>query len=223
METVLFILLAAVGIGLAIYFASLRRKKLTAWAGSRGLSFESGHDRSFDERYAFRCLQQGRSRSAYNIMRGTIDGHALTAFDYRYVTGSGKNRRTHTFSAVIVRSRVQLKPLRIRAENVFDKLADFFGAGDIDFESAEFSRAYHVKAPDKRWAYDVLHQRAIEFLLSRPRFSMEMGADEMIVWRNGTFSPERFEEAIEVGGGLLDRLPGYITRAESPDRRGGET
>jgi len=212
METLLFILLAAVAIGVAIYFSRLRRKKLTAWAASRGLTFVAAHDRSFDDRFPFRCLKQGHSRSAYNVMTGRISERDILAFDYRYVTGHGKNRSTHTFSAVILVSSIPLKPLRIRAENVFDRVAEFFGADDIDFESSEFSRAFHVKGSDKKWAFDVLHQRTIEFLLSKPRFSIEMSDREMIVWRGGTFSPERFDEALGVGSGVLDRLPGYVVR-----------
>ena len=212
MERFLFILLAAAVIGAAIYFSRLRRKKLSAWAASLGLAFVAGHDRSFDDRFSFRCLRQGHSRSAYNVMSGRVSDRDILAFDYRYVTGHGKNRSTHTFSAVIIESEVPLKPLKIRAENVFDRVAEFFGADDIDFESAEFSRAFHVKGPDRKWAFDVLHQRTIEFLLSKPRFSLEMSDREMIVWRGGTFSPERFDEALEVGGGVLDRLPRYIVK-----------
>lgn len=212
MNVLLIVVLGAVGIALAIYFGRLRRKKLTAWASSRGLQLEQGHDRSFDERYGFGCLRRGHSRFAYNVMHGELTGRAVTAFDYRYVTGHGKNRSTHSFSAVILGSTIRLKPLRIRAENVFDKVAEFFGADDIDFESSEFSRAFHVKGPDKRWAYDVLHQRTIEFLLSSPRFSIEMAEREMIVWRNGRFAPDRFDEAIRVAEGMLERLPGYVVR-----------
>ena len=33
------------------------------------------------------------------------------------------------------------------------------------FESAEFSRRFHVSSPDKRFAYDVIDPRMMEFLL----------------------------------------------------------
>ena len=43
---------------------------------------------------------------------------------------------------------------------------EFFGHDDIDFESAEFSRNFYVKSSDRKWAFDILHARAMEFLLA---------------------------------------------------------
>ena len=111
-----------------------------------------------------------------------------------------------------------MKPLRIRPENVFDRLTEFFGLDDIDFESAEFSRAFHVKSTDKRWAYDVLHQRTMEYLLEAPRFSMQFDDRCVIAWRNRRFNVETFESAIGVAEGILDRMPEYLLR----DQRNGK-
>ena len=133
------------------------------------------------------------------------------AFDYHYVTGSGKNRSTHYFSAIILRSDVQLKPLSIRPEGIFDRVTEFFGLDDIDFESAEFSRRFYVKSPDKRWAYDVIHPRTMTFLLSMLHFSIELDRTHVIVWKNRRFDTEAFETAIAIAAGLLDNLPTYLT------------
>ena len=215
MAVVGIVLAVGLLIALAAWLAAKRRKELEIWAASHHLSFQPGRDRGFDERYrAFRCLRRGHSRAAFHVVEGTWSGRRLTAFDYRYVTGSGKNRPTHRFSAVILRSRVALKPLHIRPENVFDRVTEFFGLDDIDFESAEFSRAFHVKAADKRWAYDVLHQRIMERLLGMPRFSIEFDDRDVIVWRNRTFSTEMFETAIGVAETILDGLPGYLVRQQ---------
>ena len=202
-----------------IWRGAKRRKELAAWASGKGLYFRPERDGGFDERYPdFGCLRRGHSRYASNIAEGDLNGRRVTAFDYRYVTGSGKNRQTHHFSAVVLRSNVALKPLRIRSENVFDRVTEFFGLDDIDFESAEFSREFHVKSSDKRWAYDVLHQRTMEFLLSMPRFSLEFDTRHAIAWRNRRFNVETFESAIAVVEGILDRMPEYVIR-----QQGGRT
>jgi len=219
-QVVLILVVGAILIAVAAWFSAKRRKELAAWAMAKGLAFRPGRDAGFDEMYHnFGCLRRGHSRSAHNIVEGDWDGRRVTAFDYRYVTGSGKHRQTHHFSAVIVRSDVALKPLRIRAENVFDRVTEFFGVDDIDFESAEFSRAFHVKAPDKRWAYDLLHQRTIEFLLSKPKFSLECDENHVIAWRNRRFDSETFESAIAVVEGILDGIPEYLVRQQKGERR----
>jgi hypothetical protein len=55
-------------------------------------------------------------------MRGKREGRDITAFDYRYVTGHGKSRRVHNFSALIVENPLPLKPLYIRPESILDRL-----------------------------------------------------------------------------------------------------
>ena len=106
--------LVVAGIICAYHAAAKRRKALLAWAMSNGLSFDSSKDRHMDDRFAeFKCLRQGSSRHAYNIMEGDWSGLAITAFDYKYETGSGKNRSVHHFSAVILASPVPLKPLHV--------------------------------------------------------------------------------------------------------------
>jgi len=207
------IVLIGLAFALAWYFASARRKKLRAWAEASGFRFDPRSNRSFDDCYpSFGCLRRGHSRSASNVSEGTRHARPVVAFDYRYVTGHGKNRQVHSFSGVIVDSEIPLRPLYIRSENLFDKIGEFLGVDDIDFESAEFSRVFHVKSPDRRWAYDVLHQRTMEFLLSMPRFSIEFGEGSMLAWRNRRFAPETFDDAIAVAEGILNRLPGYVVR-----------
>jgi len=208
----------AAAIGVAIWFGRKRRKELIAWAASKGLSFSHVKDRTFDDRYPeFGCLRRGHSRYAHNIAEGTWGSRLVTCFDYHYATGSGKNRHDYHFSAVLLRSDVRLQPLRIRPEGIFDKVTEFFGVDDIDFESAEFSRAFHVKAAEKRWAYDVLHVRTMEFLLGMPRMSIQFNDHDVLVWKNRRFKPEQFEEAIAVAEGILDRLPPYLIEQQAND------
>lgn len=217
-SVLLIAVLVIAGLAAAFYFSAKRRKELTSWASSTGLAFSRSADRSFDNRYPeFHCLRRGHSRAAFNVMSGTWHSRSVEAFDYRYVTGHGKNRTTHHFSAVILRSNVPLRPLQIRSENVLDKLTEFFGVDDIDFESDQFSREFHVKSPDKKWAFAVIHQQTMEFLLASPRFSIEFDEQHVIAWRNRRFKVADFQAALRVVEGLLDRLPEYLLREQ---RRG---
>ncbi len=196
-----------------------RREALSAWAAANGLAFNPAKQFGFDARFpAFGCLRQGERRYAYNVLSGTWKQRPFTGFDYHYETysrDSKGHRQTHHhyFSAVVIGSAVPLKPLAIRPEGLFDKLAAAFGFDDINFESAEFSRKFHVKAPDRKYAYDVLHPRAIEFLLQSPVFSLEFDTAQIIAWRAKKFQPPEFEQAAGVVHGLLDQLPAYLVAA----------
>lgn len=218
MPIVFFIILGAVVIAALIYglhAAEKRRKELAAWAQSKGLSFDPQKHRGFDERFPnFKCLKRGHSRYAYNIMSGILGSGEFLGFDYHYTTGSGKNRQDHHFSAVILQSPIMLKPLFIRSENVFDKLTEFAGFDDIDFESAEFSRKFYVKSPDKRWAYDVIHPRMMEYLLTRPVFTIQFDLNRIIAHRNKKFSINDFTQAIEHVEGVIERFPEYLAKQQ---------
>lgn len=222
MGVLIFIAFAALVVVLIVFSsiaAAKRRKALDAWTASKGFTFSTAHDSSFMDRYPeFRALRQGEGgQYAFNIMRGNDRGRSVTCFDYHYRTTStdskGKRKTNHHyFSAVILDAALPLKPLLIRPEGFFDKLTEFFGADDIDFESSEFSRRFFVKSPDKQWAFDVIHQETMEFLLASPRFTLQFAGRDVMVYAGGTFDVSKFERALGVGHGLLDRLPEYLLR-----------
>ena len=196
------------------FFASYkRRQELANWALSKGLSFISGKNGNFDSQYpGFDCLQKGHSRYAYNIMSGTLVSREFLGCDYHYATGSGKSRSEHYFSLVIIKSPILLEPLLIRPETFSDKLAEFVGFSDIDFESAEFSKKFYVKSPDKKWAYDIIHPRMMEFLMNSPEFSIQFDSLSVIVYRDTRFSPAEFEDATNLVTGIFERIPDYVVQ-----------
>jgi hypothetical protein len=205
------------------YKAKRRREMLAAWAGSRGLGFIADQDSGFDERHiGFECLQKGSKRYAYNISEGALNGRRIWAFDYHYETySSSKNGRQthhHYFSAVLIAPNLLLKPLFIRPEHFLDKVTEFFGYDDIDFESAEFSRKFYVKSPDKKWAYDVIGQPTMELLLAAPRFTLQFAGAGVIACRGQTFEVPDFDAAVNLIEGILERLPSSLVRELQPGR-----
>lgn len=208
----IFIVLAIVAVGVLAYLGHLaakkRREALEALASELGLRFDPRHDNAHDDEYAhFEIFRRGHSRSAYNTLHGSleIDGRRFPTkagdFRYRKKTGSGKNRRTitHRFSYLILHLPWRDVPdLLIRPEGMFDQLAGVFGFDDIDFESDEFSRKFHVKSPNRRFAYDVVHPRMMDFLLeaSGPAIDIERGrccaSDGLRSW-----TPEQFVAHID--------------------------
>jgi hypothetical protein len=207
----------AAAIGFAIWNSRMkdkRRKELAGWAQVNGLKFLPEKDHSVWMRYQlFKCLQRGEDRYAYNIMVGTSGTRVMSAFDYHYETHSTNSkgqRQTHHhyLSALVVDAGLPLKPLFIRPEGLLDKVTEFVGIDDIDFESAEFSQKFFVKSPDRRWAYDVLHQKTMELMLAYPRFHIDFqGSQVMAYYDNKTFTLGEFGSALKVVTGILDYLP----------------
>jgi len=212
----LFLAIAAIAIVSVVLGAQARKRRqleLQAWASSHGWHFTVDEVSSLERRFpGFSCLTQGDNRYGYNVVRGTRDDCDLWAFDYHYQTYStdSKGHRTthhHHFSALLVDSGLRLAPLNIRQEGFFDRMKGVFGFDDIDFESAQFSNEFWVTAPDKRWAYDVINQRNMELLLASPRFSLQFDGPHVLAWRNKTFKPPEFEQALSLVLELLAGIP----------------
>ena len=143
----------------------------------------------------FDCLQKGDYCYSYNIIEGTADNRPFRAFDhsYHYEASSsddeswspvlwlmGKDRTDHYFSAVVIEAGIPLKPLFVRPEGFFDKVTEFVGLDHIDLESTEFSQKFRVRSPDRRWAYDVVHQKTMELMLAHPHFLIDFHGSQVM-------------------------------------------
>lgn len=226
-------IVVAILIALGIYWSYQqqlrRRQELAALADRLGWSFDPDHDAGHDDRFGqFAAFQRGHSRYAYNTLCGNLtvgDGvwpAQMGDYHYKVTSSNGKSTTTHTyvFSYLIIHVPYVVTPsLSIRREGLFDKLAGAFGFDDIDFESEEFSRRFHVKSDNKRFAYDVLHPRMMEFMLSSDPPGIEIEAGACCVMDGGaTWSPEEFHRRFEWAKEFFGLWPRHVT-ADLESRR----
>lgn len=213
-------------VGVAIYFGHLaqkkRREEMAALAAQLGWRFDPTKDKSHDDEYAhFEIFRRGHSRCAFNTLTGelTIDERNYPAkmgdFVYKITTSTGKSTQTHTyrFSYLILHLPFANVPdLLIRREGMFDKLAGVFGFDDIDFESAQFSKRFHVKSPDKKFAYDVIHPRMMEYLLGSDPPTVDI-ENRRCCLSNGRsrWSPQEFNATLSWVADFFDLWPDHVT------------
>jgi hypothetical protein len=192
---------------------------LRALAHELDLSFDPSRDYDHDSNYReFDIFRRGRRRAAYNTLSGRIEiGNRdcwLKMGDYRYTIRHGKSSTTHNFSYLILSLPYQYAPkLSIRRESVLDRIAGAVGFDDIDFESAEFSKRFHVKSSDKKFAYDVIHPRTMEFLLSSGCPVLQIENDRCCV-HDGTrtkWDVSDFRKRLWWVGEFLKLWPDYLT------------
>ncbi|MBI4260072.1 MAG: hypothetical protein HY658_05855 [Actinobacteria bacterium] len=173
MEALVFVLiaLAAVGIGvLSWYLKKRRREEFQRMAHQLGLQY-SASDPFGLLGLPFSLFSKGDGRGIENVVWGTWQGLDLKEFDYWYYeeTTDSEGHRSKTyyrFSCAVTEIAALCSPLSISRENVFTRLADRLGFQDIDFELGEFNRAFQVKSKDRKFAYDFVDQRMMQWLLS---------------------------------------------------------
>ncbi|MCP4291323.1 MAG: hypothetical protein GY780_05750 [bacterium] len=191
-----------------------RRAALRHWCRRQGWKMLDHSIQGWNRDYpGIKLFQRGRGREGDNIITGHFRDRPVTLLDYEYVTGSGKNRTTHRHGVTLLSCDFPTIPLQIRREHIFDKVGEFIGAGDINFESAEFSRKFYVKSADRKWAYDVIHTRTMEYLLQAPEYSVEFGFGEIAIIKTGRCNGEHYEEMVAMAMKLHDLIPDYVIKA----------
>lgn len=221
------VVLAAIGMYFAWKAEQKRLEEFRSLASELGLQFSEERDSGHDDRFArFGLFRRGRSRVAYNTLHGRtgIAGHDIRVrmgdFQYKVDRGSGKNRRTETvrLSYLIAWNPIGACPETIvRREGIFDRVAGVLGFDDIDFESVEFSKAFHVSSDDKRFAYDLIDPRMMEYLLASgpPAFELDGGLICLSTGK-GRWEVAEFRRRLDWLGGFLERWPRHLADSMSP-------
>jgi hypothetical protein len=195
--------------------ARKRRQGLIDLAQRLNLGFSQGLDYAIADRFCFlKQLAQGDNRYAVNLLSGTYRQNEILAFDYHYETythdKNGRHTEHHWFSFFILMLPATFPELTIRREGFFTKIAEVFGYGDINFESAEFSKAFNVRSPDKKFAYDVCNARMMEYLLANRDLSLEIENDALALAFTSRLSVEEIESNLQRLVEIRSHLPEYL-------------
>ena len=215
----IIILFAVIVIAAGVYgaiAAKRRRQELSALAVRLGFSFIPDEDRSVADRFNFlNQLAQGSNRYAFNILSGRFRENDVLVFDYHYETHSTDSKghtqtHHHYFSFFIMTLPVNFPELRVTHEGLLSKIAQAFGYDDIDFESAEFSRAFCVRSKDRKFAYDVCNARMIEYLLANRDLSLEIERNALALAFGKRLAAAEIESNLQRLEELRMRVPDYL-------------
>ena len=215
-----FVFIAAVIVVLiaTIYGVILQRKRregLFELAQRLNLDFHGGQDYGIPGRFGFlKQLAQGDDRYAANVLSGNYQQNEILAFDYHYATyhtdKNGTHKDDHWFSFFILTMPTVFPDLTIRRENLLTRVAEVFGCQDIKFESAEFSKTFNVRSPDKKFAYDVCNAKMMEYLLANRDLSIEIENQALALAFNTRLSVEQIEFNLQRLVEIRSRLPEYL-------------
>lgn len=203
-------LIVVAGIAYTYLAAEKRRKELAQLADRAGLVFAPDCGDVYQKYVTFTPFSRGAGWSSSNLLAGERGEVHWELFDYRYTTGSGKNRQTHHCGIAAATVPIWFRKLQIRPEDIFDKVAAFVGYDDINFESNEFSRRYHVSCDVRKFAYDVIHPQMIEFLLARPAHHWQLADNVILIHKSSRYSAADLEQVLTMVEGFIERIPGYV-------------
>ena len=209
------LLIAVIGSIWGAIQARKRQEGLFALSQRLNLGFDPGENYQIAGRFEFlKELAQDENRYATNVLSGNYQQNEILAFDYHYETytqtKNGRQTQHHWFSFFILTLPAFFPDLTIRRENFFTKVAEVFGNDDINFESAEFSKTFCVRSPDRKFAYDVCNAQMIEYLLANRDLSVEIENNVLALAFTTRLSPEQIETNLQWLVEIRTRLPEYL-------------
>lgn len=185
-----------------------RREALAAWAFENQFTpFEANRELEFLKNYE--AWGPGYGHKNFDGYEGKLAGAELKVWQHQSRTKSKDSENIHNFTVLALEMPVPAPNLRIKREHFGHKLVDAFGGEDIDFESDEFSRKFWVKCNDRKFAYDVIHPRMMEFFLTAPNASWQWQG-KLVLHVPGSFKPQRVQPLIDAAAGMVQLLPKHL-------------
>ncbi len=188
-----------------------RHERNRAFAASIGWAYQES-DPDLIGRWQGEPFGQGSARRATEVLRGRFRGRPVTSFTYRWTTGSGKNRTTHTRHVVALDLPAFLPTLQLTPEGFVTAVARALGGQDIRFESEEFNRAWRVQGGDLRFAHGVVHPQMIDRLMRFPLVgsSLRVEGPSVLSWEPGSTDLQRIAERVGALCDLADAVPRHV-------------
>ena len=183
------------------YFDKKRREAIAESLSRMGFSFEPGpKPPSWFSASHLPLFERGRNESAKNIGKLKVGNRELQYFDYRYTTGSGKNKSTHHFSVLCLSGDLNLPEFTLGPEDIFSKIAQGLGYDDIDVAAApEFSKKFVLRGADKEAIQRLFTVEATQALMQHPNLNLEAGRGAIVRYQRGKVDPAQLTSWIEQG------------------------
>ncbi len=219
------VLFAVFGV-IAAQRAAKLRDAMRQFALDRRLALDTSKDHAAPYRVPmrlFREFHRGDDRLCYNQLGGAVRAddadHPIHGgvLQYETVSGSGKNRRktTHRHSYLLVFMPEARAGIWVRPEGFFDRMAAAVGMNDLDFESVEFSDAFHVTAEDERFCYDLFHPPMIEMMLRRRPEGFRLQHGWFAIVASGARGPDWFGPNLDFAADFLAHWPRHLRATEA--------
>lgn len=202
--------LAVVG----VYFlgSGARRKKrarMAAFAAEIGWTYEEDAPHLLG-RWRGDPFRPVSSQSAEHLVRGVFRGRPAAAFEYRYQTGTGDDRKTVVVTVTMLSLPAALPDVELTWEGPGAALVKALGGQDIQFESEDFNRCWRVEGSVLKTAHDVVHPRFMEFMLAGPPDPLRFEGANVWTWHGGHLDPAAIEARFERLSHAADLVPRHV-------------
>lgn len=155
------------------------------------------------------------------MMKGEFKENYMKVRDYSYWADTGNESVQYNWT--ILQTDLDFDAFRLfistRGNRSIKTLFDFEAAGlnRFEFEFDDFNQAFNVYCRDKRFAFDIIHPRMMEFLLRPIENEIQISMIELY-GRSIMFAHEEFLRKsfilsfLDFAHGFLEKIPSYISK-----------
>lgn len=205
-----FIAIALIIAYIGHLFEKKRTRLLSELANEFAFDFAPvGDPTHFDSLKSLNLFSQGRNPVWANLMRGEAGGLAVSIFDYRYTTGSGKHKRTTKQTVICFQFDTPSLPLfSLRPASFWHKVGGWLGMKDIDFDShPKFSSAYYLQGPNEEAIRQVFTSKTLDYFEENRNLSVEAMGDRLLYYAPGVRQdPKKIREFLTRGFEILKQF-----------------
>jgi hypothetical protein len=180
------------------------RKAMEAWASKRGLRFSAADGFDLAKRFGdfWKILApQGAAGKATNLCWGKVGSGEVILFEQSGPSGY----QCACCSCDLPRP---VTAMRIRHRGCLDTLGRWFAYHEIQFESAEFNRAWMVEGDDHQAVFEVVTPQVMEFIMGSGIVCLMTTGNRTMAVMLGALTPERCEQLLGQVQGFARQLAG---------------
>jgi hypothetical protein len=185
----------------------------------------SGDDTSAVDVVGFELFASGEERGTENLLNGVWDGVPVHVFDFwhsteRWPAGLELTDGRVTFTCAVTTVGAALFPLTIARHGVGSRVVGAVSIDDLSFELGEFNDAFDVRCRERRFAYELIDQRMMRWLLTTdPSFTFEVRGRWLLVYAP-RMRPTDLLALLDTLKGFHDHVPRLVGDLYGPEGSG---
>jgi hypothetical protein len=192
-----------------------RRQAMARFARKYGFDFRAKDAKAMSG--DFRLFGRGDGSAARNALSGIWRGVQVKTLDYDYFGtkaswGFYRVKRWRRFSVGIMELGASVPSVITELNGAAGLSSDYMGFHDVQLESEDFNRRYHVTCDDREFAYKFFDGQMLRWLLAQQEL-----LETEVLGRRALVAMTRLEP--EQMGSLLDAAAGFYTHLPSVARQ----
>lgn len=168
----------------------------------------------------FHPFGQGERPKAFNLLTGSQNGLSWQIFDYEYTTrerdsDGHEQTTTHRYGVLVAEGDISYPELRLEAEGLFGAVTAALGFRDLQFEYEAFNKRYKVKSPDAKRTHDLIHPKAMDYLMSIPVRRWQFRGNLTVIVTDNPVNISEIPVLMKEVQGFVALVPAYY-RQDNP-------